>query len=243
MSRVRALVLALPLAATAAAGAAIDTSKSGTYESGDWAYAFTIRAKGSRSERRHGELRFEGWAVEKLMEVKLYDKVKTPWGLMQFFGPKARYNSGWLSKTTYDHPLRKEGRLLPTPKPGAAAEAVKRPVEVTFSGGDRTVEARCGQTIRVSLPGNPTTGFTWVLKKTKGDSVTQEGKLAFQKSPAAEGMVGVGGMFVATFKAAKQGQTIFLMEYKRPWEKKDPARACVVRFEIAASPQDQPEAK
>ena len=118
MLRLPALAFALPLAACAVAGAAIDTSKNGRYESGDWAYAFTIRAKGSRSERRHGELSFEGWAVEKLMEVKLYDKVKTPWGLMQFFGPKARYNSGWLSRTTYDHPSGRKADSCPPPSPG-----------------------------------------------------------------------------------------------------------------------------
>jgi predicted secreted protein len=32
-------------------------------------------------------------------------------------------------------------------------------------------------------------------------------------------MVGVGGVFVATFKAVRAGKTTVRMEYRRPWEK------------------------
>ena len=228
--------LTLLAVALGAAAGAINTSKSGTYEQGSWAYGYSIRAAGSRSVCRHGDLAFEGWAIEKLMKVRQYDKVRTPWGVMQYLGPKGRWNSGWLSKTTYDHPLDGRGRLLPSPKPGAALAAKQRPMDITPRHADEAVEAFVGQTLRIRLPGNPSTGYTWVVKVLKGDSVAQHGKLVFERAEGTGGMAGAGGTLVATFKALRPGPTTVILEYKRPWEKKDPERTQVLRFTIQPDP-------
>ena len=242
-STLKLLAIALGASGLACdAAAIIDGGKNGRYDEGSWQYVYSIRAAGSRSEWRHGELSFEGWAIEKLIpKVQRYDKVRTPWGVMQYLGPKHPYNSGWLSTMTYGHALYKRGRMLPTPKPGAALAAKKRPMDVTPKHSDEAVEAFVGQTLRIRLRGNPSTGFTWVVKRLKGESVAQQGKLVFEKGEAAAGMVGAGGTVVVPFKALKPGPTTVLLEYKRPWEQKDPARAQVLRFVIKADEVDRPE--
>jgi len=93
----------------------VDTKKSGVYTSGKWRYEYTIGAVGSRSEGRHGELAFDGKPIAGMEKL---DRINTPWGMMQFFGPRPRRwgNGGWLLKTTYDGAINpKTGRLLPDP--------------------------------------------------------------------------------------------------------------------------------
>ncbi|HUW58042.1 MAG TPA: hypothetical protein VMZ92_15485 [Planctomycetota bacterium] len=98
-----------------AEGARIDLHKSGSYNVGRWRYEYTIGAAGSRSEGRHGELSFDDKPIP---DVQQFDRINTPWGMMQFFGPKPRRwgNGGWLLKQCYDQPIDpKKGRLLPDP--------------------------------------------------------------------------------------------------------------------------------
>jgi hypothetical protein len=239
MIAVSVVGLAALLGPGACKAAKIDTGRSGTYDSGSWEYVYEISAKGTRSERRFGKLAFEGWPVTKLMKVKLYDRVRTPWGVMQYFGEKGSYNAGWLAKMTYDEPLWDKGRLLPAPKAGAALEAKKRPLEVTLDQSVKTIAALDSQTIRLLIRGNARPGFAWSFRKLKGDSVTPQGELEHKQLEGLDGRV--GAFFVATFKAARPGRTTYVMEYRRPGEKGDPARVIVLHFEIKPDGLAYPE--
>lgn len=128
------MLIAFPLAGaeTPAKVKLVDTKKSGVYTSGKWRYDYTIRSAGTRSEGRHGELAFDG---KPIAGMKKLDRIDTPWGMMQHFGPRPRTfgNGGWLLKTTYDHPIDpKKGKLLPSPesdeKVAETAAALKRGV-------------------------------------------------------------------------------------------------------------------
>jgi hypothetical protein len=75
---------------------------------------YVISAKGSKSERRQGTLAYDNKPVAGAAE---YDRIRTPWGVMQHFGNGRDWNSGWLLKQTYDEPINaKKGRLLPDPE-------------------------------------------------------------------------------------------------------------------------------
>jgi len=219
----RGIVLAGVLGIAMAAAAAvkgIDTSKSGEYVSGPWKYVYTIRAAGSRSEGRHGVLLYNGRPVEGIAKAGLHDRIRTPWGLMQFRGPKQRPfgGSGWLTKLTYDRPLDlKRGKLLPPPK--AKPLPPPGPLELKLADSGKVHRVALGQRIHVRLAGNITTGYSWSVERIEGDAVRQEGKVAYKPTATGRPRVGGGGTFEATFKAVKLGRGHLRMGYRRPWEK------------------------
>jgi len=97
-----------------AADTKVDTGKSGVYASGKWRYEYAIMLKGSRSERRRGNLTYDAKPITGAAEL---DRINTPWGVMQYFGEENRWNSGWLLKTTYDGAIdEKKGGMLPDPE-------------------------------------------------------------------------------------------------------------------------------
>jgi inhibitor of cysteine peptidase len=125
--------------------------------------------------------------------------------------------------------------------PTQPAEAGEKVIALDESSDGKTVAAAVPQKIAVALKGNPTTGFGWFLGKIDGEAVVQEGKIEYVASPKPPGMVGGGGVFVATFKAAAAGKATVTLEYKRPWEKdKPPAKTFTITIEIKAQASSQP---
>ncbi len=113
-------------------------------------------------------------------------------------------------------------------KPDAA-----KPIALDKSASGRTVTPALGQQVVISLKGNPTTGYSWSCAKIEGDAAVAVGKIKYVRDQAKPGMVGVGGVFVATFKAAKIGKSKITLEYKRPWEKnKPPAETFTLTVEV-----------
>jgi inhibitor of cysteine peptidase len=215
----------------------VDTSRSGAYEAGKWKYVYAIRAKGTRSERRTGALTYAGQPVEKLAKAEPFDRIRTPWGLMQYV--RQSYNRGWLTRLTYDQPLAlKKGRLLRPPT--GAGPAPPKPIELSAKDNGKAVEAVVGQKIHVRLAGNITTGFSWRLGKLDGEALRQVGRVKYEQRPAAGRMVGVGGTFAFTFEAVRPGKAAIRLEYRRPWEKdKPPIRTFSATFEVRPAKADQ----
>lgn len=99
-----------------------------------------------------------------------------------------------------------------------------------FSENDSgsTVELRTGDTLKVMLGGNPTTGYQWEIASVDSNVVKQRGDPEYRSDSAA---VGASGKFTFTFEAAAPGQTVLRLVYRRPFEKNvPPART----FEITA---------
>jgi len=129
----------------------------------------------------------------------------------------------------YERYLREQGGEKPSsPAPRAG------PIELGDDDHGKTVSAAVGASIKVSLTGNPTTGASWTIAQIEGDAVEQVGQIEFQSRPHRPGMMGVGGKFHATFKAAKPGTSTVTLHYARPWEKdKPPAKTFRVTFQVA----------
>jgi len=98
------------------------------------------------------------------------------------------------------------------------ATAVAKTIEVTAADSGKDIKAAVGDTIHVTLKGNPTTGYSWSVAKAAGDSV-KVGKLEYAQRPAPAGMAGVGGQYSLTMTVVKAGGFSIALEYQRPWMK------------------------
>jgi predicted secreted protein len=209
------------------APAKIDTKKSGKYTSGKWKYQYTIRAVGTRSERRFSGLIYDGNLIA---GAKMWDRIKTPWGMMQYY--QMSYVRGWMLELTGGTPINpKKGRLLPSPEKTTSSGLAALELDKSHNG--KTVSAVVGQEIVIRLKGNATTGYSWVIGKIEGDALGQVGKVKYvsDQPPAPAGgrgrglmmhRVGGGGKYVFTFTAKKAGTAKLSLEYKRGWEKNKP---------------------
>jgi len=82
----------------------------------------------------------------------------------------------------------------------------------------RNLEIAVGDTIKVTLCSNASTGFQWSETAQIGaPALIQQVEHEFV-APEGEGLVGAPGNEVWTFKALEKGTTTVSMEYSRPWE-------------------------
>jgi len=89
--------------------------------------------------------------------------------------------------------------------------------EVKLDAGDdgSQVELNAGQTLVVSLEGNPTTGFTWEAVELDEQVLRQVGEAEFKPETDA---IGAGGVQTLRFETVNSGQTTLNLVYLRPWE-------------------------
>lgn len=99
---------------------------------------------------------------------------------------------------------------------GCASAAKGDPIVLTGKDAGKSIEVKVGDTIQVSLEGNPTTGYNWVMAPQDPAVLEQQGEAEFK---AVDESLGASGLITETFKAMKKGQTTLRLEYKRPWEK------------------------
>lgn len=103
----------------------IDLSKPGAYERPPWKYKYDIRAAGTRSESRFGALTYGGKPIG---GAERLDRIRTPWGVMQYFGPEQPQfgAGGWLLTACYDKPIEADkGRVILPPYDAKTAALVK----------------------------------------------------------------------------------------------------------------------
>ncbi len=115
-----ALGSAKPAPPPAVPANAVDLGKPGAYERPPWKYKYDIRAAGTRSESRFGELTYGGKPIP---GVERLDRIRTPWGMMQYFGPEQpRFGAGgWVLEPMEND----QGRLLLPPYDAKTAARVK----------------------------------------------------------------------------------------------------------------------
>lgn len=77
------------------------------------------------------------------------------------------------------------------------------------------VELNAGQTLIVSLEGNPTTGYTWEAAELDEQVLQQVGETEFKPDSDA---IGAGGVQTLRFETMNSGQTTLKLVYHRPWE-------------------------
>lgn len=87
---------------------------------------------------------------------------------------------------------------------------------------ENTIMLKVGQTAKIKLVSNPTTGYSWQLTQPldKKAPITLE-KTGFLKSKSK--LIGAPTTQFWIFKAKKYGNIQITLEYKRPWETDRPA--------------------
>ena len=110
-------------------------------------------------------------------------------------------------------------------------------VDVDEHNSSDTIHVLPGETIRVKLRSNPSTGFSWALGPIEDGIFDVES--AFEADPHREGEAGYGGCEIWKFKAEQSGETDISLCYERPWEDDRPA-ARIFKLHVvigAASPR------
>jgi inhibitor of cysteine peptidase len=85
------------------------------------------------------------------------------------------------------------------------------------AGEPKPIAATVGKEFKVTLPGNPTTGYLWVLAKAPDEKLAQLLRSDYKRLDSK--LVGSGGDTVWTFRALAEGKTQMELNYIRPWEK------------------------
>ena len=100
------------------------------------------------------------------------------------------------------------------------ANAAGGPVKLTDADNGKAVTVKVGDAVQVILAGNPTTGYSWSTALSDKDAAVlqQQGDPAYAQESTDQSLVGGGGMFTFTFKAAAPGQVVLNFDYARPWE-------------------------
>jgi inhibitor of cysteine peptidase len=82
----------------------------------------------------------------------------------------------------------------------------------------KQINVNSGDSFKVTLCSNPTTGFQWSESAQISDSTVVQQTNHKSVPPESEGLVGAPGKEVWTFKALKKGTSTVSLEYGRPWE-------------------------
>lgn len=91
------------------------------------------------------------------------------------------------------------------------------PVTASLSDSGDVASLIQGQPLVVRLPANPSTGYSWTFTVV-GDDVLRLDSVSGE-APAPNGMVGVPGEQVWSFRAQGVGRVVLTYVYTRPWEK------------------------
>lgn len=91
-----------------------------------------------------------------------------------------------------------------------------------------------GDTIEVTLPGNPTTGFAWsaALSDEDGALLEQEGDPTYVPETSDETLVGGGGTYTFRFKALAEGEAELKLVYARSFEDVSPEQTFTADLSI-----------
>ena len=99
------------------------------------------------------------------------------------------------------------------------AIAIPTDLSVEDDGADMAdVTVKVGSVFEWEMESNPTTGYGWYLVSDEGLNIESE---FITKSD----LCGAPGLHVFKISSDKAGTFTLKAEYKRPWEKVDPARA------------------
>ena len=87
----------------------------------------------------------------------------------------------------------------------------------TFGEADdgSTASLKKGETLRVALPENPTTGYSWSLSPSDGLYLVSDEYVPDTTGPRR---VGAGGVHYWDIKATGIGSQVITASYRRPWE-------------------------
>jgi inhibitor of cysteine peptidase len=89
-------------------------------------------------------------------------------------------------------------------------------VKASVDDAGREKQLKKGQTLVVTLEGNPTTGYSWEVAEPLDEQVLRQvGEPEFKSESDA---LGAGGVQILRFEAVNAGRTTLKLAYRRPWE-------------------------
>ncbi len=92
----------------------------------------------------------------------------------------------------------------------------RRAISLDSAASGRTVELTVGQRLVITLPANPSTGYTWEVREGAAPVLEPLGDPTFTSDNP--NLVGSGGTLRLVFRAAQPGATTLVLVYHRPWE-------------------------
>lgn len=92
-----------------------------------------------------------------------------------------------------------------------------------------------GEVIQIELPGNPTTGFSWILRDEKELKCVKVASRKFVSKLHPKGMTGVPGVEEIAIEAVSPGEETLVFDYKRVWEKKPPVETKSFPISVSAA--------
>ncbi len=95
-----------------------------------------------------------------------------------------------------------------------AASATLGPAEAGSA-----VALEVGGELTITLPANPSTGYSWVVTALNPALLTQIGEPEFS---AESNLIGAGGTMTFRFQGTAAGQDSLQLDYLRPWEDNEP---------------------
>lgn len=82
--------------------------------------------------------------------------------------------------------------------------------------GDCPLTLKTGQTLMLTLPSNPTTGFRWQVQNSAQSILRSLGPEVYN-NPEDKNLVGSAGQSVWRYQAASVGNGRLTMVYQQPW--------------------------
>jgi inhibitor of cysteine peptidase len=102
----------------------------------------------------------------------------------------------------------------PCALPCAHTVKAKPMITLVETDNDRTVDLRLGETVRISLPENATTGYRWSVESYDAKIIT----LVANEPHYEEHAIGSGGETTFVFQGKKAGKGQLMLKLWRSWE-------------------------
>ena len=112
----------------------------------------------------------------------------------------------------------------------AAPEAAGNPL-LTEAANGGTFKLRVGETVRVRLRSNPTTGFVWEFRIPEDGAIALD-RNVFVPPENADGRCGAPGTHELVVRAVKPGRAELRGVCRRPWEKSGSAHDRAFRLNV-----------
>jgi inhibitor of cysteine peptidase len=117
---------------------------------------------------------------------------------------------------------------------GDSGQAAGGPLRLGETDNGKSCTVGVGETIEVAIAGNPTTGYEWTAALSDEDAalLEQVGDPVYSSDTTESNIVGAGGTYTFTFKAAATGEATLKLVYARPWESVQPLQTYEVKVTI-----------
>jgi predicted secreted protein len=115
-----------------------------------------------------------------------------------------------------------------TARAADAPPAAPAPVKA----GPEKAEIAVGEIFQITLPCTKGTGYKWEIASVDRAIAAPAGAVVFRASADDAGKLGAGGTCSVWIQGVKPGRTEAVLVYRRPWEKKAPAKTFTARITV-----------